>query len=100
LGLSDRQLSAWLSIDHGVLAGLSLILGTGVGVLLSWLILPLVTVTQDASAAVPSVEVIYPWRAVLWLELSVLGALAAIVVTLAILVRRIGLAAVLRMGVD
>lgn len=100
LGLSGRQLTAWLSIDHGVLAGLSLVLGTGVGLLLSWLILPLVTLTQDATAAVPPVQVVYPWRAVLWLELSVFAALAAIVATLAVLVRRIGLASVLRLGVD
>ncbi|MDH3538943.1 MAG: ABC transporter permease [Acidimicrobiia bacterium] len=100
LGLSPRQLAGWLSIDHGVLVAVSLIMGTLVGWLLAWLILPLISITQEATTAIPEVVVVYPWQAIAWLELALVLVLGAIVIVLAILVRRLGLASLLRLGND
>jgi hypothetical protein len=100
LGLSPRQLAGWLSIDHGVLVAVSLIMGTLVGWLLAWLILPLISITQEATTAIPEVVVVYPWQAIAWLELALVLVLGAIVIVLAVLVRRLGLASLLRLGND
>jgi hypothetical protein len=100
LGLSSRQLGGWLSIDHGILVIASLVLGTLVGVVLTWVILPFVSITQEASIAIPDVAVVYPWRTILLLEVSVVVVLGAVVAVLAALVRRLGLTSLLRLGND
>jgi ABC-type lipoprotein release transport system permease subunit len=100
LGLSRRQLGAWLIVEQGVLVVMSLALGTLVGIVLTAVILPLIALTQDGRAAVPDVIVIYPWRAVLGLELAVVSVLGAIVAVLTALLRRIGLGSLLRLGDD
>jgi hypothetical protein len=100
LGLSPGQLSGWLSLENGLLVAISLIGGTLLGLTLAWLILPLVTLTQDASAVVPGIIVDIPWRTVILLEAITLVSLALVVGILAILLRRVGLGSVLRMGED
>ena len=100
VGLSPRQLSSWLLIENGSLVILSLALGTGVGLLLAWLILPLVSITQDATVAVPEVLVTIPWATVALLELVVLAVLLVVVTVLTIALRRNGLGSLLRLGGD
>jgi hypothetical protein len=100
LGLSPRQLSGWLSLENSLLVVISLIGGTLLGLTLAWLILPLVTLTQGATAIVPGLIVDIPWRTVLLLELVTLLALALVVGILAVALRRLGLGSVLRMGED
>ena len=97
-GLSNRQLLGWLSLENVVLIAFGLVAGTALGALLVWLVLPLTTLAQDATAAVPEVLVVYPWRTVFWFEAGVVIALAAAVMTLAVVLRRSGLEAVLRAG--
>ncbi len=98
LGLSPAQLSGWLSIENGMLVTISLVGGTGLGLLMSWVALPFITVTQDASKAVPSVIVAIPWGSIAILELVTVAVLAVMVVVLALLLRRIGLGSALRLG--
>ncbi|HUG16805.1 MAG TPA: ABC transporter permease [Thermomicrobiales bacterium] len=98
LGLSPRQLSGWLSLENGLLVGVSLVGGTLLGLTLAWLVLPFVTLTQDASAVMPGVIVQIPWRTILMLELVTVVALAGVVAVSAVLLRRIGLGSVLRLG--
>jgi hypothetical protein len=61
VGLSGGQLSAWLSLESAGLAAISIIAGTALGLLLAWVVLPFVTVTQQAVAPVPPVEIVVPW---------------------------------------
>jgi ABC-type antimicrobial peptide transport system permease subunit len=98
LGLSPRQLSGWLSLENGLLVLISLVGGTALGLLMAWMVLPFVTLTQDASAVVPGIIVAIPWGSILLLEGLTIGALALVVLALAVLLRRVGLGTVLRLG--
>jgi hypothetical protein len=100
LGLSARQLSSWLWLENGSLVLVSLVAGTIVGVVISWIALPFITVTQQAATPVPSVQVHLPWERILMLDLVMLVALAIAVGILATLLRRIGVGTILRMGED
>lgn len=97
-GLSSRQLVGWLSLENVVLVGFGLLAGTALGSLLIWLILPLTALAQDATAAVPAVIVVYPWRTVLWFELGVVMVLMVAVAVLSAVLKRSGLEAILRVG--
>jgi hypothetical protein len=98
LGLSTRQLSSWLSLENGLLVALSLAGGTGLGLLLAWLVLPLVSLTQAAGRVVPGVQVVVPWGTVALLETGMLLALVVVVGSLAWALRRVGLGSMLRLG--
>jgi hypothetical protein len=100
LGMSRSQLGGWLGLEQGALVLVSLALGTLVGVILTAVLLPLVILTQSGAMPEPAMIVIYPWGTVLGLELAVVGALAIVVISMTLLLRRIGLGALLRMGED
>ncbi|MDH4140984.1 MAG: FtsX-like permease family protein [Chloroflexota bacterium] len=100
LGLSPGQLSGWLSLENVVLAAVSLVAGTALGLLIAWVVLPFVTVTQEARIPYPPVILEVPWATIVVLEVVSIIALGATVIVLAWLLRRIGLAAVLRTGED
>ncbi|HEX6286867.1 MAG TPA: ABC transporter permease, partial [Acidimicrobiia bacterium] len=100
LGMSRRQLGGWLSLEQGALVVVSLALGTLVGVILTAVLLPLVILTQSGAIPVPEVIVIYPWGTILALELAVVAALTIVVIVMTLLLRRVGLGALLRMGED
>jgi hypothetical protein len=74
LGLSDRQLSLWLALENTFLLVIGLVLGSALGLLLSWLVLPFVTVTGTGAAAVPAPVIVIPWGAIapIWLLAAVL----------------------------
>jgi ABC-type lipoprotein release transport system permease subunit len=98
LGLSPRQLAGWLSLEHSMLVVFSLVMGTILGLLLAWLVLPLIAITQAATQAVPDVIVVYPWLAILALELAITIVLVIVVVVMTSVLRRIGLGTLLRIG--
>lgn len=100
IGLSPRQLAGWLMLEQGFLVGLSLLGGTTVGLALSWLILPLVTVTQSGSPVVPSLLVVIPWPRLVEMEAVIVMLLLIIVAIAATLLRHIGIAQILRLGVE
>ncbi len=100
VGLSSGQLSTWLSLENGILVAISLVGGTGLGLLMAWIALPYITVTRDASAAVPPVLVAIPWSSIVILEVVTVLALGFIVLLLGGLLRRIGLGSALRLGED
>ena len=100
LGLSGGQLSGWLWLENGSLVLVSLLAGTGLGLLVGWLVLPFVTVTQQAASPVPSVLVQVPWDRILLLDVVSALALAVAVVTIGGVLRRLGVGSVLRMGED
>lgn len=98
LGLSARQLSVWLSLENAVLAVVSLVAGTVLGLVIAWVVLPFITVTQGAQTPFPPVVVDVPWTAVAVLEGASLVALAGTVLVLAWLLRRAAVASILRIG--
>jgi hypothetical protein len=98
LGLSTRQLSGWLSLENGLLVGISIVGGTVLGLVLAWAVLPLVSLTQQAASVVPGVIVVIPWGTVLVLESITVIALFIVVALLAGFLRRLGLGSVLRLG--
>lgn len=98
LGLTPRQLGWWLFLEQGALVVVSLILGTLVGWVLTGLLVPLVTLTQDGSLVVPQLIVQYPWRTIAGLEIAVVVVLGLIVTALTLILRRVGLGSLLRLG--
>ncbi|HYK95300.1 MAG TPA: FtsX-like permease family protein [Candidatus Dormibacteraeota bacterium] len=100
LGFSARQLSASLWLENGSLVLVSLLAGTGLGLLIGWLVLPFVTVTQQATAPVPPVLVEIPWDRILLLDGVSALALGMAVVVIGAVLRRLGVGSVLRMGED
>jgi ABC-type antimicrobial peptide transport system permease subunit len=100
LGLSSGQLSSWLSLENAVLAGVSLVTGSLLGLVIAWVVLPFVTVTQTASTPYPPVSLTVPWLVIGILEVVAIVALTTTVIVLAWLLRRVGLASALRLGED
>ncbi len=100
LGLSGRQLSGWLWLENGSLVLISLLAGTGLGLLMGWMVLPFVTVTQQAAAPVPSVVVQIPWDRILVLEIVSGAALGVAVIVIGGVLRQLGVGSILRMGED
>jgi len=100
LGLSGGQLSGWLWLENASLVLISLLAGTALGLLIGWVVLPYITVTQQATTPFPPVIVETPWSTILILEAVTAAALALTVVGLAMVLRRAGVGSVLRMGGD
>ncbi len=100
LGLSGRQLSGSLWLENGSLVLVSLLAGTGLGLLVGWLVLPFLTVTQGAASPMPPVVVHVPWDRVLALEAAAAIALGVAVLVIGAALRRLGVGSVLRMGED
>jgi len=100
LGLSRGQLSGWLWLENGSLVLVSLVAGTAVGVVISWIALLFITVTQQATTPVPPVLVTLPWDRILGLDLVVAVALGVAVGVLGAVLRRIGVGSILRLGED
>ena len=83
LGLSGRQLSIWLALEHAFLLVTGIVAGIGLGVLLAWLVLPFATLTTTGAAVVPPPIVVIPWPSLLPIVLA-----AAIVLAASLLVLR------------
>ena len=98
IGLSHRQLSAWISMENAFLLLVGLVCGTGLGLVLAWVVLPFVTLTQAATLAVPPVEVVIPWGIYGALYLVALGALGITVLVIGNLLGRVRVSGVLRAG--
>jgi hypothetical protein len=100
LGLSGRQLFGSLWLENGSIVLVSLVAGTGLGLLIGWTVLPFITVTQQATAPVPPVLVEVPWDRILVLEVVSALALGIAVLLIGGVLRRLGVGSVLRMGED
>jgi len=98
IGLSHRQLSGWLSMENAFLLLVGLLTGTGLGLVLAWVVLPFVTLTQEATLAVPPVEVVIPWAIYGLIYLAAAVALVVTVVVIGRLLARVRVSGVLRSG--
>jgi len=97
LGLSRRQLAGWLWFENGSVALLSLVAGTLLGVVISWVVLPSVTVTSSGLPPTPDVNVTLPLATIAVLELVAVAALGVVVLVMAAVLRRMGIGNILRL---
>ncbi len=65
LGLSQRQLSTWLTIEQVFLLTVGLIGGSALGLLLAWLVLPYSTLSASGAAVIPAPVIVVPWESIL-----------------------------------
>ncbi len=100
LGLSSGQLSGWLWLENAAIVVVSLLAGVGLGLLIGWVALPFVTVTQQAATPFPPPIVRTPWASIGLLVAITTAALGVTVLVLGRVLRRIGIGSVLRMGED
>ena len=100
IGLSGRQLSGSLWLENGSLVLVSLLAGTSLGLLIGWLVLPFITVTQRATAPIPPVMVHVPWDRILLLDVATALALGVAVLVIGAVLSRLGVGGTLRMGED
>jgi hypothetical protein len=98
LGLSVRELSVWVSLENAFLLVFGLVAGSGLGILLAWLVLPFATLTASGEAAVPAAQIVVPLPAMLPIYAAALALFAVTVLLVTRQVRAAGISTVLRSG--
>ncbi len=96
VGLGRGALTRLIGAESALLAVLGTTFGVGLGVALSYLVAPLVSVGPDGRPPVPDVIVDVPWGTVGLLAAEVGAVLAVVVFLVSLQVRRIDPAALLR----
>ena len=100
LGLSRTRRRGWLFREQLVIVGFGVVIGTGIGLAMALLVLPVTSLAQDGGVTFPAVEVVVPWRRVLGLALGV-GAMSLVAVGVSLALRARGsTGTALRTGVD
>jgi predicted lysophospholipase L1 biosynthesis ABC-type transport system permease subunit len=79
IGLSRRRLVALVAGESAMMCALGTLFGVSIGVLLAWLVGPLIAVSGTGTPPVPSVEVVVPW-------IGIIGLVAAVVLVLVLVV--------------
>jgi hypothetical protein len=100
LGLSSRQLSGGLALEGGLTAALALAAGTALGLILAWLVLPFVSLSDEGTRPIPSVIVHFPWTTAALFAGVLVAALTVVVLLEIRMLGRIRLAPALRAGED
>jgi FtsX-like permease family protein len=93
LGLRTSQLARWIGLESAVVAVLSLLSGTLLGLLVAWAVLP--ELDYGGSVAL-AVRIVVPWTSLGWLVLGLLVSLTVIAAVQIRLVRRLRVAPILR----
>jgi hypothetical protein len=83
LGLSPRQLSWWLTLEHAALMAFGILAGTAIGLLLAPLVLPFAGFTTTGAPAVPEPTIVVPWGALAPLYLTAVVLVASVAITVA-----------------
>lgn len=98
IGVLRGQLLRIVASENALLSFLGLVFGVGLGIALSYLVAPLVSVGPDGKPPLPPVIVAIPWDAVGLLALEVAVVLGVSVIIVSIMLRRIRPAEMLRLG--
>ena len=98
LGFSRGRLVRLLAVESLIMSGLGTAFGVAVGLLLVWLVGPLVAVSPGGAPTIPAVEVHVPWLAVLALVALIVVVLGLIVIVVSRVQRFVEPAALLREG--
>jgi ABC-type antimicrobial peptide transport system permease subunit len=61
LGLSGRQLGAWMALESVLVVSISVVSGLVLGTVLAWIVLPSASMTADGSTPVPAPALVIPW---------------------------------------
>ena len=88
VGLTRQRLVGIIGIESLLLCVLGVLFGVGLGLVLAWLVAPLVGVSADGSNPIPSVEIIVPAPDIL-LMIGLLGIVLAAVVLVAARAQRV-----------
>ena len=100
LGLRRSRRRAWLLREQAVIVTFGVVVGTGIGLGLAGLMLPVTSLAQDGGSTFPPVDVIVPWARVLGLAIGV-GVASLLSVGVALVLRSRGSAgSALRTGVE
>ena len=99
IGLSRRSLVGVVGAESLILCAIGTVFGIAIGLLLSWLVGPLVAVSPDGAPAVPAVVTVVPIAAVALLILEVVAVLGCVVMVVAATQRSMSPAQILR-GAD
>ena len=99
IGLSRRSLTGVVGAESLILSTIGTVFGIAIGLLLSWLVGPLVAVSPDGSPAVPAVAVIVPAGAIALLAVEIVAVVSCVVLAVAAAQRSISPAQILR-GAD
>jgi FtsX-like permease family len=99
IGLSRRALMGVVGAESLILCAIGTVFGIAIGLLLSWLVGPLVAVSPDGSPAVPAVATVVPVGTVALFILEVVAVLACVVLAVAATQRLTSPAQILR-GAD
>lgn len=98
IGVGRAQLLRIIAGENALLSFLALVFGVGLGIALSYLVAPLVSVGADGRPPTPAVVVEIPWAAVGLLAAEVAAVLLVSIVFVAGMLRRIDPARMLRWG--
>ena len=98
IGVLRGQLLRIVASENALLSFLGLVFGVGLGIALSYLVAPLVSVGADGRPPLPPVVVSIPWGAVGLLVIEVALVLLVSVIIVAAMLRRIRPAEMLRLG--
>jgi len=98
VGLQRRALARVVGSENLLLSVLGGVFGIAIGLALAYLVAPLVAVGPDGKPPTPTVSLVIPWRDIALLALEVGAVLAVSMLIIAVLLRRINPATMLRMG--
>ena len=73
-------------------------IGAVLGLLLAWLVLPLIALSREATVAFPPPVIVVPWGQITMLQASLVAVLSLTGGAASVLLRRQGLGQSLRMG--
>ncbi|HEY7507335.1 MAG TPA: ABC transporter permease, partial [Nitrososphaera sp.] len=98
LGISGRQLYAWIVLEQAILVLAGLILGTALGLLLNQITLPRLPVSLGEVQSIPPFIPQTDWAAIGQLYLGLLSAFLIVIAIVTALLWRAHLERILRMG--
>lgn len=98
VGLQHSQLLRVVSIESVMLSILGTVFGVALGAALAYLVAPLISVGTDGRLPIPGVIVHIPWEMVALLAVEVAAVVTVTIAIVAVMLRRIKPAQMLRMG--
>lgn len=100
IGLDRRGIAGAAAVEQGVLLGFSTLAGIGLGLLVSWLVVPDAVGDLAGMPEVPPMRLQVPWEIVYGLSAAIVVLGAILLVIRTTMARHLDLAAVLRTGED
>ncbi|MEX1030404.1 MAG: FtsX-like permease family protein [Paenibacillaceae bacterium] len=98
MGLSRKQLSGMLLLEQGFTAGLSIILGIGIGKLTSYIFLPFLQTADNVTTQVPPFRIVFNSKDTLQIYAVVLVMMAAGATMLFLHIRRLRVHQAVKLG--